>query len=104
MHKRCREIMDELILNGELEEITWFKFEPQLELKIRLKDMLEDEVDEKYLLSEKLVSYFNEHKKKHEEKGNGFGWKPTEGDSVASTITARVFKMGATDNYIKLKQ
>jgi DNA (cytosine-5)-methyltransferase 1 len=81
-----------------------FEFTPKEELKLRLKDMLEDEVDEKYLLSEKLVSYFNEHKKKHEEKGNGFGWKPTEGDSIASTITARVFKMGATDNYIKLKQ
>ena len=81
-----------------------FHFQEKQELKLRLKDMLEDEVDEKYLLSEKLVTYFNEHKKKHDEKGNGFGWKPTEGDSVASTITARVWKMGATDNYIKLQQ
>lgn len=81
-----------------------FHFQEKQELKLRLKDMLEDEVDKKYLLSEKLVSYFNEHKKKHDEKGNGFRWKPTEGDNVASIITARVFKMGATDNYIKLKQ
>ena len=81
-----------------------FHFQEKQELKLRLKDMLEDEVDEKYLLSEKLVTYFNEHKKKHDEKGNGFGWKPTKGDSVASTITARVWKMGATDNYIKLQQ
>lgn len=81
-----------------------FSFKEKEELKLRLKDMLEDSVDEKYHLSEKLVSYFDEHKKKHDEKGNGFGWKPTEGDSVASTITARVWKMGATDNYIKLEQ
>lgn len=67
MHKRCREIMDELILNGELEEITWFKFAPKQELKLRLKDMLEDEVDEKYLLKQYQVeniskSTFNQKK------------------------------------------
>ena len=48
MNKRCRAIMDELILSGELEEIKWFKFAPKQELKLRLKDMLEDYVDEKY--------------------------------------------------------
>lgn len=80
-----------------------FEFAPKQELKLRLKDMLEDHVDEKYLLSEKLVSYFNEHKKKHNDKGNGFGWNPTDGNTVANAITARCFKMGATDNYIKSK-
>lgn len=59
MHKRCREIMDELILSGELEEITWFKFAPKQELKLRLKDMLEDEVDEKYLLNQTNINFMN---------------------------------------------
>lgn len=81
-----------------------FEFAPKQELKLRLKDILDDEVDEKYLLSDKLVSYFNEHKKKHNAKGNGFGWSPTDGNTVANAITARCFKMGATDNYIKLEQ
>lgn len=59
MHKRCREIMDELILSGELEEITWFKFAPKQELKLRLKDMLEDEVDKKYLLNQTNINFMN---------------------------------------------
>ena len=34
-----------------------FIFPPKQELKLRLKDMLEDEVDEKYFLSDKAISY-----------------------------------------------
>ena len=41
-----------------------FKFPEKEELKLRLKDMLEDEVDEKYYLSEKGVKYFVEQTKK----------------------------------------
>ena len=34
-----------------------FKFPKPIELKLTLKDMLEDEVDEKYYLSEKMINY-----------------------------------------------
>lgn len=34
-----------------------FKFPQKQELKLRLKDLLEDEVDEKYYLSEKMINY-----------------------------------------------
>ena len=37
-----------------------FEFAPKEELKLRLKDMLEDEVDEKYLLNQELVSKYLE--------------------------------------------
>jgi DNA-cytosine methyltransferase len=36
-----------------------FTFPPKQELKLRLKDMLEEEVDEKYYLSEKMVQYIS---------------------------------------------
>lgn len=36
-----------------------FKFPPKQELKLKLKDMLEDEVDEKYYLSEKMIKYIS---------------------------------------------
>lgn len=104
MHKRCREIMDELILNGELEEITWFKFAPKQELKLRLKDMLDDEVDEKYLLSEKLVSYFEKHQEEQKEKGNGFGWQPLDENSETSFTITNPGKIRPNETYIKLKQ
>ena len=35
-----------------------YEFPPKQELKLKLKDMLEDEVDEKYYLSEKMVNCF----------------------------------------------
>ena len=39
---------------------------------ILLKDVLEDEVDEKYYLSDKPISGIMNHKQRHKEKGNGF--------------------------------
>lgn len=36
-----------------------YKFPEPFELKLRLKDMLEDEVDEKYFLSEKMIKYIS---------------------------------------------
>ena len=36
-----------------------YKFPPKQELKLKLKDMLEDEVDEKYYLSEKMINYIS---------------------------------------------
>ena len=36
-----------------------FEFPPKKELKLKLKDMLEDEVDEKYYLSEKMIKYIS---------------------------------------------
>ena len=93
-----------LVSNTLFDDAPKFEFAPKQELHLRLKDMLEDSVDSKYLLSQKLVTYFDKHKEEHDSKGNGFGWKPTDGSGVASAITARVFKMGATDNYIKLNQ
>lgn len=38
---------------------TVFKFPPKQELKLKLKDMLEDEVDEKYYLSDKMIKYIS---------------------------------------------
>ena len=36
-----------------------FKFPPKQDLKLKLKDMLEDEVDEKYYLSDKMIKYIS---------------------------------------------
>lgn len=39
--------------------IEHFEFPKKQELKLKLKDMLEDEVDEKYYLSEKMIKYIS---------------------------------------------
>ena len=81
-----------------------FHFQEKQELKLRLNDMLEDEVDEKYLLSEKLVSYFEKHKKEQEEKGNGFGWQPLDKNSEISFTITNPGKNRPNETYIKLEQ
>lgn len=56
---------------------------------ILLKDILEKEVDEKYYLSEKLISFFENNTKKMKEKGNGFSFNPTEGNKKGNAVTTK---------------
>lgn len=66
-----------------------FRFPKGFPLELRLKDMLEDEVDEKFYLSEKMVQYFDEITDKNKARGNGNVYKKTEIDGCAKTITTR---------------
>lgn len=76
-----------------------FVFPEKEFLKLRLKDMLEEKVDEKYYLSEKLVKGFIKHNEKHKEKGTGFIWKPKNKDDIANTLRANA-RTCPTDNTI----
>lgn len=76
-----------------------YEFPKEMPLKLCLKDMLEDEVDEKYYLSKKLIKGFIEHTKRHKEKGNGFLWKPKTEDDIANALTAHQ-GFSPTDNSI----
>ena len=49
-----------------------FHFQEPIPLETRLKDVLEQEVDDKYVLSDQAIDGFLEHNKNHEEKGTGF--------------------------------
>lgn len=64
----------------------FYDFPKPMKLELRLKDMLETDVDEKYYLSDETVRTLNIHKQRHEAQGHGFGWKPTEGGGYAHTI------------------
>ncbi len=61
-----------------------FNFAPRIDLKKRLKDVLEDEVSEKYYLSHKLLKGFASHSSKHLERGNGFKFTPANGGGYRS--------------------
>lgn len=77
-----------------------YQFPKKERLTRRLKDILEIDVDEKYYLSDRLISYFKKHKELHNEKGNGFEFKPkTENDVVANAISTKAGSR-QTDNYI----
>lgn len=55
-------------------------------LKKRLKDVLEKRCDESYYLKEETIKALNIHKERHEAKGNGFGWKPTDGGGTQQPL------------------
>jgi len=81
-----------------------FVFPKGVPLKLRLKDILEPEVDEKYYLSEKIIKGFQNHSENMKLKGNGFSFKPIENteSEISSALTARYYKMGIDDNYLKV--
>lgn len=53
---------------------------------ILLKDILEDNVDEKYYLTDEVVGNLIEHKRRHEALGNGFGAKFHEGEDKMGAL------------------
>lgn len=76
-----------------------FEFPPKQNLELKLKDILEDEVDEKYYLSEKMINGFNNHNIKHQEKGTGFIWRPKTDEDIANCLRANA-SLCPTDNTV----
>lgn len=64
-----------------------YKFPTPKPLTLRLKDVLEEKVDEKYYLSENMLNFFKANSVKQEQSGNGFRFAPTDGSGIAKTIT-----------------
>ncbi|MCY1117544.1 DNA (cytosine-5-)-methyltransferase [Bacillus safensis] len=60
-----------------------------------IKSILEENVDEKYTLSDKLWSYLQGYKEKHSKKGNGFGYGLVDLNSNSRTLSARYYKDGS---------
>ena len=79
-----------------------YTFPPPLPLKLKLKDLLEDDVDEKYYLSDKMINFYYENEKLQKEKGNGFKFGVSDGNVIAKTITTRAGSR-MDDNFIKIK-
>lgn len=52
-------------------------------------------VNEKYTLTDKLWAYLQDYAKKHQAKGNGFGFGLVNGESIARTLSARYYKDGS---------
>ncbi len=62
------------------------------------KEILDPDVDIKYTLTPRLWEYLYEYAKKHQAKGNGFGFglvDPENPQSVARTLSARYHKDGS---------
>ena len=55
MYKKCEEILNKLQYEGKI-IISDYEFPLKQELKLRLKDILEDEVDEKYYINDGILN------------------------------------------------
>jgi DNA (cytosine-5)-methyltransferase 1 len=71
-----------------------YEFPKKQVLTKRLKDVLEENVEEKYYLSDKLVKSLSR------DNGGYRGMIPKNIKGVACTLTARYAKMGRSDNYV----
>lgn len=79
-----------------------FKFPEKFPLELRLKDMLEGDVDDKFYLTPSNLEWLVHHNARHEEKGTGFKFKPKNPETdVASTLRANG-AFAPTDNAVTI--
>jgi len=78
---------------------NYFRFPKEEHLQKRLKDVLQDEVDPKYFLSQKMIDCLINHKSDKFEINT-----PVINETdQARTLRAEMGKMGRQDNFIKIK-
>lgn len=77
-----------------------YHFPKPFPLEKRLKDVLEDEVPEKYYLSDKMLEYF---RRVNEDLSHGHKFKPKSEDDVATVIKSNP-AANADDNYIEYEE
>lgn len=77
-----------------------YTFPKKKPLKLKLKDMLEDKVDEKYYLSDTIIKGFIKHSEE-----SSFQFKPIERERErAGTLTAGYYKTRMTDVLLQEKE
>ena len=82
---------------------TGYEFPKPFDNGKRLKDILELVVDEKFYVSEKMISGFLKHNINHKAKGTGFIWEPTDTEKCAKTLRANA-ALCPTNNTIRIPQ
>ena len=73
-------------------ETVNFEFPRKTEIKTRLGDILDQDIDDKYTISDQLWKSHQARKKKAKSKGYGFGYSLFNAESeYTSTISARYY-------------
>lgn len=78
-----------------------FEFPEKMILEKKLKDILDDEVDEKYYLSEDRLNVIYKWEQRQKENGRGFRFEIKDGESVGRAVTTSGDRPAET-NYIKV--
>ena len=72
-----------------------FSFPKQQRSNRSIREILDQDIDEKYTLSDKLWSYLQTYAEKHRAKGNGFGFGMVDLNGISRTLSARYYKDGS---------
>jgi len=81
-------------------EVTDFHYPEPLEIKVSFADIKEEKVPStKYYLSTVYLNTLREHKRRHEEKGNGFGYEIIDDEEIANAVVCG--GMGRERNLVK---
>ena len=87
---------ERIIIVGFKNHDVDFKFPEPTSQKVKVGDILEKDVDEKYTISDKIWASHQRRKEQHKAKGNGFGYSLFNDESpYTSTISARYYKDGS---------
>lgn len=89
---------ERVFMVSTLSDAPYFFPEP-LDVKCRLGDILEENVDGRYFLSEKMVDGFIHRNEVAKEKGNGFRFEPVDGSGIAAAVLTAAGSR-ADDNYV----
>ncbi len=87
---------ERLYIVGFLDENTKFEFPLATRVETRVGDILDDIVDSKYTISDKLWAGHKRRKENNKKNGKGFGYRIFDKNSeYTSTISARYYKDGS---------
>jgi len=63
-----------------------FKFPTPTKEKVRLEEILEQDIEDSYYLSQQYLNGLKKHRARHEAKGNGFGYLVVPRNGIANAI------------------
>ncbi|CAA6812023.1 MAG: DNA-cytosine methyltransferase (EC [uncultured Sulfurovum sp.] len=87
---------ERLYIVGFLDTRVEFTFPEPLNIETRVGDILDEKVDDKYTISDKLWAGHQRRKKENKLKGKGFGYSIfTHESEYTSTMSARYYKDGS---------
>lgn len=86
---------ERIFMIGFREGTDFFDFPVIPDLQPKISQILEINPDDKYTLTDHLWEYLQNYAKKHNAKGNGFGFGLVDINGTSKTLSARYYKDGS---------